>query len=281
MAIGTSNGEYFKDEYELAAKQTSEKPVISSSEEPNQVMSDADERPIAGEQYAMMEGRNRLPLPSEGGVGGEIDKLATGAAPGPGKLSLTPTRVQGYRSKAFDLLDEKGNKFSDMRITLRNEGKDLHVDRIGDLEAYTTVNKAGTGAMKDVLKQIKEYFPDAERIYGLRISGARTGRAEKAYLALKPGVKARPENEYRDDLLEVMRTRNREYQASRTNSSLDQVPFSEADFARNYTAGHPETRQAIEDIMRAWEVSIRENLVTAERTGISKKRAIEHAIKSK
>lgn len=267
MAIGTSNGEYFKDEYELAAKQTSEKPVISSSEEPNQVMSDADERPIAGEQYAMMEGRNRLPLPSEGGVGGEIDKLATGAAPGPGKITMKPGPETGYRSKKFTFHDEEGTKVGDMRISQRGQGlKDLYVEGIYAKEGPQAF---GFSATRDLVRQIKEHYPDAERLYGLRVSGARnkvdpkTGEAQGhgsdyAYLALKPGVKAQPpgEDQYRDALVEQMRVRNREYQMSRTQGGAPsneelygQVPFSEADFARNYTAGDAATRRMVDEIM--------------------------------
>jgi Large polyvalent protein associated domain 22 len=76
----------------------------------------------------------------------------------------------GDVSHAFTLLDAEGKEAGMMDITEEKGGKRLFVD---DVNAEGGPQSMGPRAMRDVLEQLKEQFPNAETIEGMRVSGAR------------------------------------------------------------------------------------------------------------
>lgn len=72
----------------------------------------------------------------------------------------------------FKLLDEKGNPVGYINLTEMKGGKDLYVDMISGLNGLGPQD-FGPRLMIDLLRQIKEQFPNAERIGGARVTGAR------------------------------------------------------------------------------------------------------------
>lgn len=70
----------------------------------------------------------------------------------------------------FDLLDPTGESKGWMSIAEEDGGRRLFVD---DIHSPEGAQSLGPKAMRDVLEQIKEQFPNAERLEGIRVSGAR------------------------------------------------------------------------------------------------------------
>lgn len=70
----------------------------------------------------------------------------------------------------FDLLDENGNKRGWMRVVPFENGKKLYVDNIGGKKG---ANMFGPALTRDIARQLKAEYPDAEQVGGFRISGAR------------------------------------------------------------------------------------------------------------
>src|SRR5260221_9430551 len=68
------------------------------------------------------------------------------------------------------LLDEQGNKIGHLELT--PAGKDLMVDMVMGLNGLGP-RDFGPALMRSLLRQIKENYPEAERVGGYRISGAR------------------------------------------------------------------------------------------------------------
>lgn len=73
-------------------------------------------------------------------------------------------------SHTFDMIDNTGKMLGHMDISEEENGKRLYVDNI---EARYGANKLGPRAMRDILRQIQQQFPNAESIGGARVSGAR------------------------------------------------------------------------------------------------------------
>lgn len=81
--------------------------------------------------------------------------------------------------RQFNFVDEEGRTRGDVRFTIENQGKDLHVDMVSGWESGGAHSFGGKN-MRSILKQIKEQFPEAEKLYGWRISSARAKAREEA-----------------------------------------------------------------------------------------------------
>ena len=94
----------------------------------------------------------------------------------------------------FRFVDSEGKDVGSIQLTVKNKGRDLHVDMV-DAWAAGGANSIGPTEVRSLLRQIKKEYPDAERLYGYRVSGARgaAGTRDDAFIALKPGIKNRPE----------------------------------------------------------------------------------------
>lgn len=77
---------------------------------------------------------------------------------------------QGFHD--FNMLDEKGNTIGALNISEQKGGKQLYVDGITGVNGLGP-RDFGPALMRDLLRQIKEEFPNAESIAGHRVSGAR------------------------------------------------------------------------------------------------------------
>lgn len=87
----------------------------------------------------------------------------------------------------FSMLDENGQKVGTINISEQQSGKQLYVDMIQGGPPGSKLynpNFMGPALMRDLLRQIKEAFPNAETITGHRVSGAR----EKAGSYMKPSA---------------------------------------------------------------------------------------------
>lgn len=99
------------------------------------------------------------------------------------KLTLRPLDKFTYDAKdpggprtvnTFDLYDSQGRNVGLADITEQDGGKTLYVENIAaDWRLGPSPNRFGPRVMIDLLEQIKEAFPNAERIGGFRVSGAR------------------------------------------------------------------------------------------------------------
>jgi hypothetical protein len=78
--------------------------------------------------------------------------------------------AQGFHD--FHLMDEKGNPVGALNISEQKGGKDLYVDGITGVNGLGP-RDFGPRLMIDLLKQLKAEFPNAERLGGHRVSGAR------------------------------------------------------------------------------------------------------------
>lgn len=82
-------------------------------------------------------------------------------------------RVEGYEgTNAFDILDERGKSVAELYIAEENHGKRLYVDDIRGSSGYGP-RDFGPALMRDLLRQLKQAFPNAEELTGFRVSGAR------------------------------------------------------------------------------------------------------------
>lgn len=78
--------------------------------------------------------------------------------------------AQGFHD--FHLLDEQGNPVGYLNISEQKDGKRLYVDMISGINGLGA-RDFGPALMRDMLRQIKAEFPNAESIAGHRVSGAR------------------------------------------------------------------------------------------------------------
>src|SRR6266404_1627562 len=86
----------------------------------------------------------------------------------PGKEpSLDDPTIESDR---FNIMDENGLRRGFVRVVPFNNGKRLYVDNIGGMKG---ANMFGPALTRDLARQLKEHYPEAEEIGGFRISGAR------------------------------------------------------------------------------------------------------------
>lgn len=80
------------------------------------------------------------------------------------------TPATGYHD--FTLNDEKGNPLGVLNISTQKDGKQLYVDNIEGINGLGP-RDFGPALMRDILRQLKAEFPEAESVTGHRVSGAR------------------------------------------------------------------------------------------------------------
>ena len=78
---------------------------------------------------------------------------------------------QGFHD--FDMLNENGEKVGSINISEQKSGKELYVENINGVGEYYHPNNFGPSLMRDILRQIKAQFPNAETLTGHRVSGVR------------------------------------------------------------------------------------------------------------
>lgn len=84
----------------------------------------------------------------------------------------------------FQLLDENGQQVGSLNLSEAQGGKQLYIEMIQAGHNYYNPNSMGPALMRDLLRQLKAEFPEAETITGHRVSGAR----EKAESYMKPSA---------------------------------------------------------------------------------------------
>lgn len=92
----------------------------------------------------------------------------------------------------FHLLDENGQKVGALNLTEQEGGKQLYVDMIQGGPPGSKLynpNSMGPALMRDLLRQIKEAFPNAESITGHRVSGAREKAESYMQASASPVIK--------------------------------------------------------------------------------------------
>src|SRR6266403_1757688 len=113
------------------------------------------------------------PLPSVRGASGLEPMFSIGdrkltLEKQPGKEpSLDDPTIESER---FNIMDENGLRRGFVRVVQYNNGKRLYVDNIGGMKG---ANMFGPALTRDLARQLKEHYPEAEEIGGFRISGAR------------------------------------------------------------------------------------------------------------
>lgn len=78
----------------------------------------------------------------------------------------------GDAGYAFTISDAGGRKVADLDIAEEKGGKHLYVDDIRGTGGFGP-NDLGPSAMRDLIRQLKAEFPNAETLGGFRVSGAR------------------------------------------------------------------------------------------------------------
>jgi hypothetical protein len=96
------------------------------------------------------------------------------------KLSLAQTDV-GPSMHGLDILDENGRPVGGMVIT--PQGKNIEIENINGI-AGMWANDFGPALIRDLVRQLKQMYPEAETISGYRVSGAREGRPEMVTIRL-------------------------------------------------------------------------------------------------
>lgn len=101
-----------------------------------------------------------------------------------GKIQMAD---RGYGAYLFKT--EEG-KVLPLNTSLRNDGKTIYVNWIGD-ETYQAVNSFSKGEVKSLFKALADKYPNAEEIAGFRVSGARskTGSGANTATMAIPGRK--------------------------------------------------------------------------------------------
>jgi len=98
--------------------------------------------------------------------------------------SFSLSRREDKFGHSFDIRDKEGVPKAVVHISELKGGKELHVEWIGsDFKAssgkWVSPNELGPKAMRDVIRELKREFPDAEFISGHRVSGVRGGEHGK------------------------------------------------------------------------------------------------------
>lgn len=95
-----------------------------------------------------------------------------------------PYDDENFKPHDFRFLDENGKTVGSLSLTEYKGGEDVHVDMIMGLGVGPT--EFGPALMRDLLRQIKAEFPNAKRLGGYRVSGARekAGMFDEAWIKL-------------------------------------------------------------------------------------------------
>jgi len=93
-------------------------------------------------------------------------------APEPDRPHIDPIFNRQTNFHDFQITDEKGNNVGTLNLSTQKGGKQLYVEMINGVNGLGP-RDFGPALMRDLLRQIKEQFPEAETITGHRVSGAR------------------------------------------------------------------------------------------------------------
>lgn len=122
--------------------------------------------PTVGESVPVLRQSAGLePLFSIGDRKLTLSRMAEPAAKGP----FGPE--QGFHD--FDIVNENSQNVGSINLSAQKGGKELYVENINGIGQYYHPNNFGPSLMRDLLRQIKQAFPDAETLTGHRVSGAR------------------------------------------------------------------------------------------------------------
>jgi hypothetical protein len=89
------------------------------------------------------------------------------------KVGSAMDRTSGTPMHAFNLMNQEGKTAATLSIAEEAGGKRLYVDDIRGAGGEKSIRAFGPSAMRDVLRQLKAEFPQAEELSGFRVSGAR------------------------------------------------------------------------------------------------------------
>jgi hypothetical protein len=150
-----------------------------------------NEAKVASEQRAEVEGqREVLPedLPQLRAHAGLEPLFSVGDRKL--KIEKRPVEMKGdaFAADQWRMLDENGQKVGHLEITphgSKDTGISLYVDNVLGLNGHD-VQSFGPALMRDLLRQIKEAYPEATEIGGFRISGARekAGKEREVWIKL-------------------------------------------------------------------------------------------------
>lgn len=145
---------------------------------------------------------------SELGQKPDAMQMAMAIMGGPRALRLGPRGSMGYHS-----IYNGDQPIATMRVANENP-RDLWVENIGahkskilqegtGAPAASDPNSIGPGSLRSIIPQLKEMYPEAERIGGWRITGARdkAGSTGTAWLRLRPPEDAGALNTAADDAM--------------------------------------------------------------------------------
>lgn len=89
------------------------------------------------------------------------------------KLTLKRSGTDASDFHQFELQDEAGKSRGYVILSEQKGGKEIYIEDISGLDRVESANEFGPRMIRDVLRQIKEEFPQAESLTGFRVSGAR------------------------------------------------------------------------------------------------------------
>jgi hypothetical protein len=111
------------------------------------------------------------------------------------KLSLQRLQPEGEVNPAFkdfhdfDLVNENGQSVGTINLSAQKGGKELYIEMINGIGEYYNPNKFGPSLMRDLLRQIKQEFPEAETLTGHRVTGARDAVGDISGKSALPVIK--------------------------------------------------------------------------------------------
>lgn len=148
------------------------------------------EATLSAEMAAAAEGPRSPPLPEEVPTLRAASALEPLLSVGDRKLKierLVPESGGKFGMEAgfhdFSLNDQNGQPVGTINLTEQKGGKQLYVEMINGINGLGP-RDFGPALMRDLLRQLKEQFPNAESITGHRVSGAR----EKAGTYMAPSA---------------------------------------------------------------------------------------------
>jgi hypothetical protein len=85
----------------------------------------------------------------------------------------------------LDMLDETGKQIGSIKLSEQKGGKQLYIQmiRAGGTASMYDPNFLGPALIRDLKRQLKSMFPNAETLTGYRVTGAREKAGEQAWMA--------------------------------------------------------------------------------------------------
>lgn len=91
-----------------------------------------------------------------------------------GAYSLGPPQaLRSGNGAVHSILDAAGDEVGVVKVV--PSGSALRIETVQGLGGKLEPNALGVGQMKGLVRQLKNFYPEAERISGLRTTGARVG----------------------------------------------------------------------------------------------------------